>query len=81
MVEVLCDGCCVSDRYECMKECWSVDPDDRPDFTELAEIFSNMLHASVKEVRNHPNSWGKYGADIVQKMSVFRDKVRLCDAI
>ena len=34
-----------------MKACWSVNPDDRPNFTQLAEVFGNMLHTSVTEVR------------------------------
>ena len=47
---------CVFDRYECMKTCWSVNLDDRPNFTQLTEVFGNMLHASVTEVRTDPNS-------------------------
>ena len=39
-----------------MTACWSVNPDDRPNFTQLAEVFGNMLHASVTEVRTSPNS-------------------------
>ena len=39
-----------------MKTCWSVNLDDRPNFTQLTEVFGNMLHASVTEVRTDPNS-------------------------
>ena len=49
-----------------MKECWNADPDTRPDFTQLAVTFSDMLHTSVKEVSTHQHSRDKYVAKVAQ---------------
>ena len=34
-----------------MNQCWDADPDNRPSFTDLAEMFGDLLHDSVREVR------------------------------
>lgn len=36
--------------YRIMRKCWEDDPSDRPTFGELAEIFQNLLHETVKNV-------------------------------
>lgn len=37
-------------RYDLMLRCWNHQPEERPNFSEIVEIFGNMLDPSTREV-------------------------------
>jgi FMS-like tyrosine kinase 1 len=52
--------------YSTMRQCWSELPVDRPNFSELAERFGNLLQASVKEHYIELNTQYLLEQDLIQ---------------
>ncbi|KAF8785487.1 Vascular endothelial growth factor receptor 1 like protein [Argiope bruennichi] len=40
---------CPEDVYDIMKDCWLANPDDRPDFSQIADTLGGLMETGVKQ--------------------------------
>ena len=56
-------------RYQIMSSCWSLDPNQRPSFSELANRLRRELPTGAEEIGGYDSTYGSAVRSVLQTSS------------